>query len=159
MAALITGMAADRGARKRMGPMRPHFSAAFAQVIVGLLQVYLLEVARRFAADLVEAGAKRLFRRKQHEKENMSAIINREDISKGLAGIGQNSRMAALKVRHAFRSAVKDIKKSAGEHSHELSTATKGSLEGVGRYVRKNPLQSLLISLGVGLCLGAFVRR
>jgi ElaB/YqjD/DUF883 family membrane-anchored ribosome-binding protein len=138
---------------------RTPFSEAFAEVVLGLFRVYLLEISRRVAASLVEGGAKRLFRTKEDEKENMSAIINREDISKSLAGIGQNSRMAALKVRHAFRSAVKDIQKSAGEHSHELSTATKGSLKGVERYVRKNPFQSLLISLGVGLCVGVFVRR
>ncbi len=148
---------ADRGTERRLARMP--FTEALAEVVLGLLRVYFLEISRRLASRVIERGVQTMFRTEQDEEKDMSAIINREDISKSVAGIGQNSRMAALKVRQAFRSAVKDIRKSAGAHSHEFSTATKGSVENVERYVRKNPLRALLISLGVGLCVGAFVRK
>lgn len=128
------------------------------QVLLGFLQAYLLNLSRRVVVAVIQPGAK-TSTQPTEKSEPMNVTISREEVSKSLADFGHSSRMAVLKLRRALRSAAKDIQQAADEHSHELGGAAKHSVARVGRYVRKKPLPALLISLGIGICLGAWARR
>jgi|GEM_PF-837065 len=62
-------------------------------------------------------------------------------------------------MRHSAKNMASDYKNIASDYSHQLGEQFSHGMDTTADYVRDKPLQSIAIAAGVGLLLGAMLRR
>lgn len=70
-----------------------------------------------------------------------------------------HAREAAEELRHAAEQKIAALRQLAGVRSRQWRNSAEDSISTMESYVRTNPSKSVLISLGVGIFLGALWQR
>jgi ElaB/YqjD/DUF883 family membrane-anchored ribosome-binding protein len=81
------------------------------------------------------------------------------DIQSSLQAAKVHAREAAEELRLAAEQKIVSLRELAGVRARHFRTSAEDSISTMESYVRTNPSKSVLISLGVGLFLGALWHR
>ena len=90
-------------------------------------------------------------------KDDISAL--REDVVAAMRDMVEYGRSEAGDTRERLETAVRDRLDRLGEAARVIAARGKRAVDSAERYVEDNPVQSLAIAFGVGVLLGAVLRK
>lgn len=90
-------------------------------------------------------------------KEDLAAL--RVDLVAAMRDMVDAGKSEAGDARDRLEGALRDRLERMGETARQAAARGKKAVESAERYVEDNPLQSLAVAFGVGVLLGAVLRR